>query len=286
MSIILFKKFHRAFIATFLLSAMIASFPALGEIVPTQPLESNDDGIYQPKKKDSIITNITTPSQMSHDYRFKVLNFTPNTVYRVSLLYDVTTYFELEEGEAMTNIVMPKRYAWQITPTANKIFIRPYAQNADSTMTLMTNKRVYFFELSALEPTQENVDKHFSFYIKFRYPNNEQVKSIRTYASSLLPNLSNPEQYNFNYTVTGDKTIYPVKIFDNGKFTYFEFPENGSIPAIFAVDSNNYESIINFRVLGDYIVTESTSSRFTLRYGKAVACVFNENLWLSQKLDS
>jgi type IV secretion system protein VirB9 len=80
--------------------------------------------------------------------------------------------------------------------------------------------------------------------------------------------------------VTWRDTLYPMKIFDDGEFTYFEFKEKGGvIPAIFLVDNNNYESLINFRMVGNYLVMEAISSRFTMRNGSDVVCVFNENLY-------
>lgn len=45
----------------------------------------------------------------------------------------------------------------------------------------------------------------------------------------------------------------------------------------FSVDDDGNESIVNYQVAGDYIVVERVESRFTLRHGKEVACVFNES---------
>ena len=84
---------------------------------------------------------------------------------------------------------------------------------------------------------------------------------------------------NFNYTFSGPERIAHVKVFDDGQFTYFEFSrKNSRLPAIFEVDSDGYEGLVNFRTVGDYIVVESLSSVYTLRNGTDTVCVFNESL--------
>ncbi len=131
----------------------------------------------------------------------------------------------------------------------------------------------------AKEPSS-NFDKDYSFFFKFKYPSEEESKTIRTYAKSILPDVDqNPWKYNFNYTITGEDSLYPVKIFDDGEFTYFEFPRTSKMPAIFAVDSNGFESIVNFRIVGEYLIVEEVSGKFTLRNGADIVCVFNENMY-------
>ena len=85
--------------------------------------------------------------------------------------------------------------------------------------------------------------------------------------------------YNFEYTISGPESVSPIKIFDDGKFTYFEFKDKESeLPAIFYVNRDSTEGLINYRVNGPYIVVESLRERFTLRHGDDVVCVYNENL--------
>ncbi|MDZ5762661.1 Type IV secretion system protein VirB9 C-terminal domain protein [Candidatus Cyrtobacter comes] len=51
---------------------------------------------------------------------------------------------------------------------------------------------------------------------------------------------------------------------------------NSVIPAIFVVHEDGSEGLVNYRMNGDYVVVEMLAARFTLRYGKQAACVFNE----------
>ena len=148
-------------------------------------------------------------------------------------------------------------------------------------MTLITNKRVYHFELHGKEATDIN-DPEMVFNVKFVYPEEGTAgigAGIGGNGGIALPDLSNPEKYNFNYTMSGPDAMAPVKVFDDGEFTYMEFRDkNAEVPAIFLVDSQAKESVVNFRVAGKYIVIERVASRFTLRNGPDIVCIFNETL--------
>jgi type IV secretion system protein VirB9 len=249
-------------------------------------IEAKDtpSGMYLGEGKNTnIFKNVAEPIQIGPDQRFKGLNYVVNTVYRIQALYDYPTYIEFEKDEVVTKMIKSKQRAWQLVPDENKLYIMPLVSDADMPLTVMTNKRTYFFELEAKEPS-DSFDEVFAFFIKFQYPSEKEVKSIKTYTRSILPNLTKPELYNFNYTISGDPVIYPVKVFDDGLFTYFEFKQKGGIlPAVFVVDSSDNEAFTNFKMIGDYLVVESTSPRYTLRYGNSIVCVFNENLWKELK---
>lgn len=242
-------------------------------------------GIYtKPQPNENVFKRIVVePRQLGHDPRFKSFAFTPNTTYKIVTVFDNASFIEFEDGETVTTIINPKKRAWQLLPSGNRLFIKPQESEADTQMTIMTNKRIYFFEMYAKEPLA-TFDKDYSFFFKFKYPTDEESKTIRTYAKSILPDVDkNPWKYNFNYTMAGEDSLYPVKIFDDGEFTYFEFPRTSRMPAIFAVDSNGFESIVNFRIVGEYLIVEEVSPRFTLRNGADIVCVFNENIFRPKK---
>lgn len=68
----------------------------------------------------------------------------------------------------------------------------------------------------------------------------------------------------------------PSLVFDDGRFTYFEFAGAREIPAIFAHGSDGAPTRVNWHMQGNLVVVERTARRFTLRLGDAVAGVFNE----------
>ena len=114
---------------------------------------------------------------------------------------------------------------------------------------------------------------------------NEKEKNIVEFAKTNLsdePDLRDLSKYNFNYQYTGEKSIAPSKVCDNGQFTYFQFSnKNSEIPAIFNVDADGFESLVNYRVSADYVIVERVGAQFTLRNGSEIVCVYNINLYSS-----
>ena len=68
----------------------------------------------------------------------------------------------------------------------------------------------------------------------------------------------------------------PSAVFDDGRFTYFEFLGAREIPAIFAYGSDGEATRVNWHMQPPFIVVQRLARKFTLRLGSAVVGVFNE----------
>lgn len=220
---------------------------------------------------------VGNPRALGGESRIKIMNYMPNTVFQFIGHYDVQSIIEFSIDESIKTISMGTPTPWQIVPAGNRIFLKPVEENATTNMTVITDKRMYFFEMHAQE-ARSIKDSSISFIVKFVYPENGGISPIKSIKSSRGPDLSKPELYNFKYTVSGDaKYIEPLQIMDDKEFTFFKFRDvNGELPAIFAVDSAGRESLVNFRIQDGYVVVERVTSKFTLRHGADVICVFNE----------
>jgi type IV secretion system protein VirB9 len=88
-----------------------------------------------------------------------------------------------------------------------------------------------------------------------------------------------PELMNSSYSIavgSDSEDIVPTLIFDNGRFTYFRFPGNREVPAVFGVLGDGSETIVNSRMEDDLLVVHRVSRRLMLRAGMAVVGVWNE----------
>lgn len=216
------------------------------------------------------------------DSRIRVMVYNSNDVFKFTGYYGYQTTIELARDEQVVNITMGDTTSWQIVPSGNRIFIKPIEEDATTNMTLLTNKRTYFFELYAQE-TKNIRDPELVFNIKFLYPDEEEQGDVKTFsqsASAGSPASETPELYNFNYNISGNEEIAPVKIYDDGEFTYMEFrSKNKEMPSIFAVDEDLREAMVNFHLdvnNPNVIIIEEVFNKLTLRLGKKVTCVYNE----------
>jgi type IV secretion system protein VirB9 len=223
---------------------------------------------------------VVEPRSLAYDSRMKVLVYKPGYVYKYTGHFKHQTHIKFEHGETIQTMSLGKQGGWDMAPSGSRLFLMPLNKNAQTTMTLITNKRLYYFELDAREATSIH-DRQLAFEVKFLYPNtnSDSIELVGVNESDAGPDMSDLKKYNFNYTFSGADQIAPVKIFDDGDFTYFEFSrKNVEIPAIFYVDSKGFEGLVNFRVQGNFVVVQRLSEIFTLRHGTDTICVFNENL--------
>jgi type IV secretion system protein VirB9 len=212
------------------------------------------------------------------DHRVRTVMYQPDEVYKFTGHYRFQSTIEFEEGEEIRTISMGDSTAWMLNPTENRLFLKPVDQDATTNMTLITNRRTYLFELHANE-TDDIADKDMVFIMRFIYQDAQGSQSFSQYLDAVpSPDMEeNAERYNFNYTISGAEEYAPIRIFDDGEFSYFQFKnKNADVPAFYWVDDEGNESMINYRTRGDYIVVERVAKRLTLRYGREVVCVFNE----------
>ena len=221
---------------------------------------------------------LQTPHAIATDSRIRTVRYSANEVYQFIGHYGYQSAIEFEEGEKVQTVSMGDSMSWLVNPSGNRLFLKPIEQNALTNMTVITDKRTYLFELHA-EETKDIRDKNMVFAYRFIYP--QADSSAVDYAGTdSLPDIEkDPQKYNFNYSIRGSNVIEPVRIFDDGDFTYFEFKDkNAEIPAFFRVDSVGNEELVNFRKRGNYIVVERLAARFTLRRGADIICVYNEKM--------
>ena len=224
------------------------------------------------------------PQPLATDSRIKTVPYSPNEIYKFIGHYGYGSSIEFSADEKIMTISLGDSIAWQIKPAGSRLFIKPVEQDALTNMTVITSAHTYQFELHAEE--SDNIkDKDMTFALRFLYGDNKDGESSAMTIhqdQDPVPDLTDPEvrkTLNFNYSIVGPEQHSPIRIFDDGEFTYFEFRDkNGEVPAFFAVDPLKNEAVINFRTVGPYIVVERVAPKFTLRSGAYVICVFNENM--------
>ncbi len=241
---------------------------------------------------DTLAKQVVRP--IAADDHIKVINYNPQSIHEYTGFYGYQSSILFEEGEAIDTISMGDSTGWQLQHQNNRLFIKPIEDKADTNATIITNKRVYHFEFHAEEANGLD-DPKLAYEVRFVYASSEGNLSSSSGTSgdviipvnqTIIPDLSDAEVakqgLNFNYSVAhsrGSEAIVPLKAFDDGKFTYLQFSGiNTDLPSIFLVDYAGYESLINFRVVNDYVIIERVSSVFTLRHGAATVCLFNEQM--------
>lgn len=90
------------------------------------------------------------------------------------------------------------------------------------------------------------------------------------------PALRNEE---YSYELVGGRgdDILPTEVFDDGRFTWFRFPGNRNLPAIYkSTPGTQEEWLVNSHVVGDFVVLHGVAKLWVLRLEDRAVGVWND----------
>jgi type IV secretion system protein VirB9 len=210
------------------------------------------------------------------DPRIKQVMYDADAIVPIRGVLGFEMAIEFSAAERVENVSIGDSLSWQVTPNrkATMLFLKPMAKGNATSMTVVTNLRIYSFTLTAVEPRGGN-DPNQMLRLRFLYPPPPPPPKEAVKAQPPPPS---PEDFNFDYAIKGSKALQPVRVFDDGRVTYFQFDTRQDTPALFVLNPDNKEELAETRVTGAYTVVDLTAERFVLRYGKTKLEVRN-NGW-------
>jgi type IV secretion system protein VirB9 len=198
------------------------------------------------------------PRGGSNDSRVRLATYQERQVYRLNVSLTHVTTVEFGEGESIRSIIAGDTEGFEIdgVPGGQAFAIKPVARGVHTNVTVYTNRRSYYFNVQETEsPT---------FYVvQFRYP--EEERGPTRVIAQQAPN--------YNYGASAQEEFTPTRVWDDGTFTYFAFPRNAPVPAIFRY-SNGRERTVNTQPQEDGVIRVSgVNAQWVLRIGDEVICI-------------
>ena len=174
---------------------------------------------------------------------------------RVATGFAVT--IEFAQDERIENVAVGNSAAWQATPNrrADHLFVKPVQGGTATNMTVITDTRRYNF---ALVPAYGG-EPDLPYSVRFTYPGIDRAPDVTVEAQATT------------YRLSGDKTLWPTAMSDDGTFTSIMWAPDATMPAVYKIDARGKEAIVNGAVRDGVYVIEGTAQRFVFRLGKAVA---------------
>jgi type IV secretion system protein VirB9 len=218
-------------------------------------------------------------SASKYDGRIRFATYNNADVLTIDTMAGIATHIQLEEGEAYVTHAFGDAAAWSFAMERNHVFLKPKAEKADTNLVIVTDKRTYNFRLRYHNKDTDPVVYQLSFY----YPESQTKATATTNVKDVVEKgFKVPTgRANTDYTMAGDRSIAPINVWDDGKFTYFKFPEYRDLPAIYIVDADGRESMVNRNTAGeanDIIVAQKVNEKWRVRLGDQVLSVFNEKM--------
>jgi type IV secretion system protein VirB9 len=233
-----------------------------------------------------------TPRPVAADARVRTVAYRADDVVSIEGRYGYLTMIELAADERIENVAIGDSLAWQVVPSrsAHMLFLKPVEANAATNLAVVTNRRTYAFALSARAPqrTRSGAPGADGLYrVIFSYPEEEAHRAAlvaararadiiaRDRAASAIEAAQRSVRWTTAYRMRGDRDVRPKTAVDDGRFTYFQFARNAEIPAIFAIEEDGAETLVNYVVRGPYVVVERLAPAWRLRAGKEDARIDN-----------
>ena len=209
---------------------------------------------------------MATPLQAQNgpDARVQTVFWDPDQIVNITGATGWQLMIEFAADERIENVAIGDAQAWQVTPNkrARNLFLKPLLKNAQTNMTVITDRRRYIFALDTA-PRRASTP----WVVRFEYPP-PPVVLVQEIVEEQQPVVENS-----NYIKQGDAGLLPTRVWDDGRMTYFEFDENVSLPAIFVGKPGKDEALANSTMRGRVVVIQQLASAFTLRDGKRFATI-------------
>lgn len=235
----------------------------------------------------ALFASITSPALAERkpvpgpvDSRIRTVVYNPHDVVDIKGHYFIQTVIKFSPDEIINEYAVGEN-EWRIRhdESGHKLWIKPLTLNSRTNLTVVTNKRTYYFNLTASE--KHSFDKksnNVAYAVEFVYPDENALHVKIDPDDYNLPKESDKAIWNYNYSFAGDRKGKPQRAYDDGEFTYFEFTSRQDIPAAFSVAPDGTESVVNHRMEGRTLIIHSVGDQFTLRSKDHVTCIFNNGI--------
>lgn len=218
----------------------------------------------------SSVYAAAVPRSSGADQRVQEVMYNPNNVTVVKVKSGVATLIQMEQDEFLsgdeTGMGLGDPLAWNVSVRGNNIFLRPIADQPDTNIALVTNKRTYAIQLSSAgtgTPT---------YIMRYIYPKKpEPIKQTVFLGKNdiKLPCFDGGKINNV-YQVRGSQNIKPNGIWDNGEFTCFKWNNASDLPVVYRVLPDGKENLVNYHMDKNVMVVHEVSDNFVLRLGNSV----------------
>lgn len=212
------------------------------------------------------------------DNRLVTHRYNADQVVRIQGQIGVQASVAFAEDEHIENVAIGDSASWQITPNkrANLLFVKPLSPRARTNMTVVTDRRTYFFDLVAAPGSAP------LYVLRFTYPDEPKpaaqaaaggMSAEEAQALAATPSEApvDPATLNFAWRTKGKAALLPSRVYDDGTSTYLTWPAKALLPAMQIRNEKGVEGPVNFAVRGDVLVVDGVPDVIVLRSGKEVA---------------
>jgi type IV secretion system protein VirB9 len=172
---------------------------------------------------------------------------------------------ELSPDEQVQSVAIGDTAAWQasVSKEGDRLFLKPAQADVSTNMTVVTSVRVYNFDLASLSAPSPDMP----YTVQFRYPAVKKVDDRAGYVD-----VAAATRRISRYKVSGDRSLWPSSITNDGEHTFIAWPTSAAIPAVYAEDNRGNDMLVNGMMgTDDVYVVDGVPPKLTFRIDAEVA---------------
>ena len=239
----------------------------------------------------------SVPNHAHQDSRIQYVDYDPDNVVKIRAKIGHTVTVQLDKGEDAEKgvVAMGDAQAWNMAVKGNNLIFKPTATSPATNLTVITDKRTYVFDLSLSSCVKRYKKRCIesqqpTYLLRFHYPTDaEKARKRRMAQQERALNMmvkfglsKDTANLNYLYYGKGDKAIAPTAIWDDKRFTYIQYADNRDLPAVYKINPDGSEMLVNSHMEEDVIVVHETAPKLIIRLGESVLGVENKGYQTGQ----
>lgn len=234
---------------------------------PAKVIEEANKGAAQKPTEDRYINAVT------------VYDYMEGALYEIYSSPFHVTDIMLQPGETLTSPPAAGDTArWSLDVTTSgtgkdqrvHIFLKPHLPSLHTNIALSTDKHIYHLECQSFNET-------YQAGVSWYYPKDQlvnitnRINAANDTKMDIIANLK-VSDLNFNYTIKGSASWKPLRVFDDGKKVFIQFPANieqGELPPLFIVTKESDSQLVNYRYQKHYYVVDRLFEKALLQLGSS-----------------
>lgn len=207
--------------------------------------------------------------------------YDPTVVVTIHGQVNVQATIMFGDGEVIENVAIGDSTAWQVTPNqrADLLFVKPLQSNATTNMTVVTNRHTYLFDLVAGRRPNPLYVLRFTYPEPIVPPEEQQadgsgapgpagVTATELAAANDPYAVTDPAALNFAWQNSGEPSLLPERVYDDGQSTFLTWGPDRRVPAILIENFEGVEGPVNSAVRGNTTIVDGVPPRIILRSGE------------------
>jgi type IV secretion system protein VirB9 len=209
------------------------------------------------------------------DPRIRVVPYRADAVYRLRGYVGYQIDIRFAPGERFLGLGVGDSKGVAFAAEGNNLFLKPRASRVSTNLAVLTDRRTYLFyyEVNSGPPDPSGADVIYA--LRFEYPVAplRAASRERLRVETDLVAAQSSRSRNYDYWYCGSPSLRPVAAWDDGVQTTLVFGAHTELPAVFTLNEDGSESLVNFDVQGGRVVVQRVARRFIVRRGKLAGCI-------------